>query len=98
MALDIFEHPIYAQRKYFVQEIAGLDDVFDFLDEWPQEKRDITYEVMLDACRKAANRQLPASVVAANFSRFLKKHGKLAEIEDVPTHLRRVSDRNVSGI
>ncbi|WP_261322038.1 hypothetical protein [Rhizobium leguminosarum] len=30
MALDTFEHPIYAQRKYFVQEIAGLDDVFDF--------------------------------------------------------------------
>ncbi|ASR07506.1 DUF982 domain-containing protein [Rhizobium leguminosarum bv. viciae] len=98
MALDTFEHPIYAQRKYFVQEIAGLDDVFDFLDEWPQEKRDITYEVMLDACRKAANRQLPASVVAANFSRFLKKHGKLADVEDVPLHLRRVSDRNVSGI
>ncbi|MBY5358745.1 DUF982 domain-containing protein [Rhizobium leguminosarum] len=98
MALDIFEHPIYAQRKYFVQEVAGLDDVFDFLDEWPQEKRDVTYEVMLDACRKAANRQLPASVVAANFSRFLKKHGKLADIEDVPLHLRRVSDRNVSGI
>ncbi|MBY3488976.1 hypothetical protein [Rhizobium laguerreae] len=52
----------------------------------------------LDACRKAANRQLPASVVAANFSRFLKKHGKLADMEDVPLHLRRVSDRNVSGI
>ncbi|MBY5441571.1 DUF982 domain-containing protein [Rhizobium leguminosarum] len=98
MALDTFEHPICAQRKYFVQEVAGLDDVFDFLDEWPQKKRDVTYEVMLDACRKAANRQLPASVVAANFSRFLKKHGKLADIEDVPLHLRRVGDRNVSGI
>ncbi|MBY5354540.1 DUF982 domain-containing protein [Rhizobium leguminosarum] len=98
MALDTFEHPIYAQRKYFVQEIAGLDDLFDFLDEWPEEKRDVTYEVMLDACQKAANRQLPASVVEANFSRFLRTHGKLADIEDVPPHLRRVSDRNVSEI
>ncbi|MBY3088612.1 DUF982 domain-containing protein [Rhizobium laguerreae] len=97
MALHSFARPIYAQRKYFVQEIAGLDDVFDYLDEWPQEKRDITYEVMLDACRKAADRQLPASVVAANFSRFLKKHGKLADVEDVPLHLRRAGDRNVSG-
>jgi hypothetical protein len=54
MALDVFDHPLYAQRKYFVQEIAGLDEVFDFLDEWPEEKRNLAYETMADLSRKAA--------------------------------------------
>jgi len=40
MAFETFDRPIYAQRKHFIQEIAGLDDVFDFLDEWPQDSRD----------------------------------------------------------
>gem|GEM_PF-3931489 len=30
MLLAQFEKPVYAQRRYFVQEITGLDDVFDF--------------------------------------------------------------------
>ncbi|WP_261332517.1 hypothetical protein [Rhizobium leguminosarum] len=52
-----------SHRRWFCSYSSNwLDDVFDFLDEWPQEKRDVTYEVMLDVCRKAANRQLPASV------------------------------------
>ncbi|NLS20081.1 DUF982 domain-containing protein [Rhizobium sp. P40RR-XXII] len=97
MALELFDRPLYARRKYIVQEITGLDDVFDFLDEWPKEKRDLTYEVMLKACRMAANRELPVSVIAENFRRFLKRHGKLADIEDMPMHFRRAKDSNVSN-
>ncbi len=33
MLLAQFDKPLYAQRRYFVQEITGLDDVFDFLDD-----------------------------------------------------------------
>lgn len=39
MSFALFDKPIYAQRRYFVQEITGLDDVFGFLDEWPQAKQ-----------------------------------------------------------
>jgi hypothetical protein len=66
MALGLFDRPIYAQRKYFIQEITGLDEVFDFLDEWPEEIRNVAYEVMVDACRKAANCALPVAVVHEN--------------------------------
>lgn len=97
MALATFDRPVYAQHKHFVQEITGLDDVFDFLDEWPQEKRNLAYEVMMDACRKAANRELPVSVVSENFRRFLKQNGMLAQIDTMPKPLRQGNDRNVSG-
>jgi circadian clock protein KaiC len=98
MAFETFEQPIYVQRKHFIQEITGLDDLFDFLDEWPQDGRDLVYEVMVDACRKAASGQLPVPAVADNFRRFLKRHGKLANVKDVPLHLRQPNEQNASGI
>jgi hypothetical protein len=55
MLLAQFDKPVYAQRRYFVQEITGLDDVFDFLDEWPREKRNLAYETLVRYCREAAN-------------------------------------------
>lgn len=98
MAFETFHRPIYAQWKHFIQEIAGLDDVFDFLDEWPQDSRDIVYEVIVDACRKTASGQLPAQAFAENFRRFLRKHNMLVDVDDVPSHLRQAQDRNVSSV
>lgn len=98
MALETFDHPIYAQHRHFIQEITGLDDVFDFLEEWPQDSRDIVYEVIVDACRKAASGQLPVQAVAENFRRFLKKHNMLADVKEVPSNLRHAQDRNISGM
>jgi hypothetical protein len=98
MAFETFAQPIYVQRMHYIEEITGLDDVFDFLDEWPQDRRDLVYEVMVDACRKAARGQLPVQAVADNFRRFLKRHGKLADVKDVPFHLRRANEQNASGM
>jgi circadian clock protein KaiC len=98
MALDVFDHPLYAQRKYFVQEIAGLDDVFDFLDEWPEEKRNLAYETMVDVCRRAAKGEFSAEVVRENFRRFLKQQGQLASVGDAQPFLTRRSDRNLGGV
>jgi circadian clock protein KaiC len=98
MAFEMFEQPIYVQRKHYIEEINRLDDIFDFLDEWPQDRRDLVYEVMVDACRKAASRQLPVQAVADNFRRFLKRYGKLADVKDVPLHLRQSNEQNAPGM
>lgn len=97
MALDKFDHPIYAQRKYFVQEIAGLDDMFDYLDEWPLEKRNFAYDTLIELSREAACGRRPTSAARENFRRFLKRNGKLAELEDIPPFMRRVTDRSIGG-
>lgn len=98
MALAVFDKPLYAQRRYFVQEITGLDDVFDFLDEWPQEKRDLAYQTLARYCHEAAGGRWPISAVRENFERFLKRHGKLASVEDVPPYLCRVGSANLGGV
>ena len=64
MAFEMFEQPIYVQRKHYIEEITGLD-------EWPQDRRDLVYEVMVGACRKAgsANSRLKLSqITSAAFS------------------------------
>ncbi|NLR97487.1 DUF982 domain-containing protein [Rhizobium sp. P38BS-XIX] len=37
-----------------MRELASLQDVFDFLDDWPMDKRGDTYDVLIKACRMAA--------------------------------------------
>ncbi|TCQ99349.1 uncharacterized protein DUF982 [Neorhizobium sp. JUb45] len=96
--LALFDKPIYAQRRYFVQEITGLDDVFDFLDEWPQEKRNLAYETLIRYCREAANGRWPINAVRENFCVFLKQNGRLAELEDVPAHLRLDRHAKLGGL
>lgn len=98
MLLALFDEPLYAQRRYFVQEITGLDDVFDFLDEWPQEKRSLAYETLVRYCREAANGRWPIDAVRENFRVFLKQNGKLAELEDVAPHLRRDTSAKIGGM
>ncbi|MFK0332977.1 DUF982 domain-containing protein [Rhizobium sp. NPDC090275] len=79
MPRTMFERAIFAQLENYVRKIASVDDVLDFLNDWPQDQRDITYDVMIGACRKAITGNLPDSAVAENFRRFLKRHGSLAE-------------------
>ncbi|MGO4441534.1 DUF982 domain-containing protein [Rhizobium sp. RAF56] len=97
MALDFFDRPIYAKRKYFIQEITGLDEVLEFLDEWPADKRNLAYEAMSRLCRQAAGGTCSAEVLRENFRRFLKQNDKLAEIQDMSPFLRRNTDRNIGG-
>lgn len=98
MVLALFDKPLYAQRRYFVQEVAGLDDVFDFLDEWPQDKRNVAYQTLSRYCYEAAAGRWPISAVRINFERFLKQNGKLASVEDIPPYLRGNRGANIGGL
>lgn len=97
MALDLFNAPIFAQRKHFIQEIAGLDDVFDFLDEWPASKRDLTYETVMKVVREAACRERPVAVAAERFRQFLKSHDQFVSVEDVPVRFQWLTAGNLGG-
>jgi hypothetical protein len=94
MALDLFDRPIYAQRKHFIQEITGIDDVFDFLDGWPIDKRNIAHEAMLRLCQQAVSGACSSDVLRDKFRRFLKQNDTLADLEEMPPFLGRNLDRN----
>jgi ribosomal 50S subunit-associated protein YjgA (DUF615 family) len=97
MATARFEHPIFVARHNFIEEIAGLDDVFDFLEEWPEHDRGVAFNTLADACRRAAAGSFPVSAARENFRRFVKQAGMLANLEDVPNFSSFTSDWNIGG-
>jgi len=97
MANTLFDNPLFVKRARYVQELGSLEDVFDLLDEWPEEKRDATYEVLAKACRMAAQGVFPLPAIRENVRRFLMKQGMLANIDEVPLVAKRTTDRNLGS-
>ncbi len=97
MTRDMFDRPLFVKKKHFIQEIGCLDDIFDFLEEWPEEKRGVAHDTMLRACRDAAVGKFPLDAVRDNFERFLRKNDMLASIEDIPFLSQGANDRNIGG-
>lgn len=94
----LFDRPLFVKTRRFIQEIGCLDDIFDFLEEGPEDKRDLAHETMSKRCQDAAVGRLPLSALRDNFKRFLKKNGLLAEVEDVPFLAQRTTDRSIGGM
>ena len=97
MANTLFDAPLFLRRRYYIQELICLEDVFDFLDEWPEDERDTSYEVLEKACRMAAQGIFPLPAIRENLRRFLIKRNILADIDEVPIVAKRPSDRNIGS-
>ncbi|MCK8780868.1 DUF982 domain-containing protein [Rhizobium sp. NTR19] len=97
MALGTFDAPLFAKRTYFIQEISGLDDAFDLLDEWPADQRDLAFEAVVKSVREAACGSRPVAFAREDFKRFLKRNNMLANVEEIPVQLRNNRDRNIGG-
>jgi hypothetical protein len=97
MSNTLFEKPLFVRQSRYVQELASLEDVFDLLDDWPSEKRGDTYEVLVKACRLAAQGTFPLPAIRENVRRFLMRERVLANIEEVPLLAMRTSDRNIGS-
>ncbi len=97
MANTLFDAPLFLKKRHYIQELASLEDVFDFLDEWPEDQRDTTYEVLEKACRMAAQGVFPLPAIRENVRRFLLKRHMLANIDEVPIAAKRLTDRNIGS-
>jgi hypothetical protein len=97
MANTLFDSPLFVKTSRYVQELGSLEDVFDLLDDWPEEKKGDTYEVLLKACRMSAQGIFPLPAIRENVRRFLLKHGILANIDEVPVMMKRTNDRNLGS-
>lgn len=89
--------PVLLHRNHFIDEITSLDEIFDVLDEWPEEKRGLAYDTLLKACRNTASGQFPLSAARENFRRFLKMSDVLAKADSAPKFTRLMSDRNIGN-
>lgn len=74
MNAEAFSSPIFVKRaSYIVQEIASLADAIDFLNEWPEDRRDLTYETALRACCDAYAGHIPVDAASNAFVGFAKR-------------------------
>ncbi|MGR9355163.1 DUF982 domain-containing protein [Rhizobium leguminosarum] len=78
-----FNRSICVQRMHFIDEVTNLEEVVDYLENWPEERRGLAHETLLKACREAAAGRFPLSAVGENFRRFVKKADMLAETHEV---------------
>ncbi|MDI7861904.1 DUF982 domain-containing protein [Rhizobiaceae bacterium n13] len=85
MADMLFDSPVFVVRGGCVQEVAGLDDAFALLDDWPEDRQDMVFEVVYKACRDAYVGLLPLSVSEQTFRQFSKRVGILYRVEEIPS-------------
>jgi hypothetical protein len=98
MTGKMFDRPLFVKNARYVQELASLEDVFDFLEEWPAEKRGDTHQVLIRACRLAAQGIFPLPAIRENVRRFLIKERLLANVEEVPLLMAKTAtDRNIGS-
>jgi predicted protein tyrosine phosphatase len=97
MAPSYFDRAVYVQNLHFIDEVTCLEEVFDFLDKWPEQRRDIAYHALYGACRRAANGSFPLDAIRENFERFVKRAGLVAEVQEIPAFRFLDRDRNVGN-
>ncbi len=83
MSERTFDSPVFVRAaEGLIQEIACLDDAFDFLDEWPEHRRGVIYETARRACCRAFDGLIPLKVARDAVAGFARSANIL---EDVAT-------------
>jgi hypothetical protein len=95
--VKLFDTPIFVDRKFFFEEICSVEDVADFLENWPEDRRDVAFESIELACSEAMGGGFPANALAEKFRKFINKAGLLARVEDVPNFSLAANDRSVGS-
>jgi len=79
-----FANPIFVRTgEHLVQEIASLDDAFDFLDEWPRELQGTAYDVAYNTCSRAYCGEVAIDVAHQAIVGFAKSAMILEEFEEL---------------
>ena len=83
MSDRLFDRPVFVKDgNHLIQEIACIEDAIDFLYEWPEEHRDVIYEVTWKTCCDAQNGIKPVRVARDAFEGFARKR-KILENPEV---------------
>lgn len=70
----LFDRPVFVKDgAYIIREIATLDDAIEFLDEWPDTRRDIIHATAWKACCDVFDGHKPLYVARGAFEGFAKR-------------------------
>jgi hypothetical protein len=93
-----FQQPIYVNRKHFIEELNDLESVLDFLEGWPESKRDLAFDTLQRVCLDAHHGRFPLEAAAENCRRFLRRLGVLLTVGDIPATSKTVTRPNIGDV
>ncbi|MBZ9853582.1 DUF982 domain-containing protein [Mesorhizobium sp. CA13] len=81
----MFDQPVLVKNgDFMIEEVACLEDAFDFLQNWPRNRRGPIFETALRACQRAYDGHVPVSLARDAFAGFARSARIL---EDVSTSI-----------
>ncbi|RWO97281.1 MAG: DUF982 domain-containing protein [Mesorhizobium sp.] len=76
-----FDRPVFVKKGAFmVEEIGCLADAFEFLEEWPKNRRGPIFDTAFRACQRAYDSQVAISVAREAFAGFARSAKILADV------------------
>lgn len=95
MNFAAFSSPVFIKHgSNLVQEIVDLAGAIEFLEEWPEDRRNLIHETALRACFQAHDGRQPMGIARDAFVGFAKRAGILEDPEAVMPWL---ADSNPGG-
>ncbi|EHK52363.1 DUF982 domain-containing protein [Allomesorhizobium alhagi] len=80
MNLTAFSSPVFIKHgSYLVQEIVDLAIAIEFLEEWPEDRRNLIHATALRACYQAHDGRKPMGIARYAFVGFAKRAGILED-------------------
>jgi hypothetical protein len=72
----LFVQPVFVKvNTYMSREIASLMDAIDYLEDWPEERRDLMYETVVQAGYDVFEDRKPLETFEKAFAKFARKKG-----------------------
>jgi hypothetical protein len=75
------DRPVFVRKgEFMVEEIECLADAFEFLQEWPNNRRGPIFDTAYRACQRAYDGQVPISVAREAFAGFARSAKILEDV------------------
>lgn len=85
----LLDSPVYVKDwRFVVQQIQGVADALDFLDEWPADRHGMMFEFAQEALHSAYDGRLPITAARNTFSSWARSAGVLEDVAAAPDWMR----------
>jgi hypothetical protein len=99
MSERTFDSPVFVRTaEGLIEEIACLEDAFDFLDEWPEHRRGVIYEAATRACHRAFDGFVPLKVARDAFAGFARSVKILEDVSEAMPWMAGPSTGQAGGL
>jgi hypothetical protein len=95
----LFENPVFVESGPFtIREIASVNDALDFLDEWPDELRDLVFQTIHSTCLAAHDGRYPVAAAREAFAKWARRANIAADDAQNPAWMLAPGKTGYGGL